>query len=141
MTPQELTILRRARRGTPVGDALRRHWLPVLPEGRLPNPDGEPVSLRVLNEPLVLFTDTTGRHGVIDAYCPHEGGSLARGENAQGGLTCLLHGWKFDVDGYRVDSAAVHVGPIRTANYPVAVARGRVWIYMGPPELAPPRPS
>ena len=131
MTPRELALLKQCGRSTPAGRALRRHWLPVLPESRLPEPDGEPVSLRVLGEPLVLFRDSAGRIGVIDAYCPHESGSLALGLNADGGLQCMLHGWKFDVEGNRVDSGAVHSGAARTKAYPVAVHQGLVWLYMG----------
>ena len=103
----------------------------MLPASRLPEPDGEPVSLRVLTEPLVLFRDSAGRIGVLDAYCPHEGGPLARGTNAEGGITCILHGWKFDVEGRRVDSGAVHGVPVRTASYPARVQDGIVWVFMG----------
>ena len=131
LSARELDVLRRASRSTPVGKALRRHWLPVLPASRLPEPDGEPVSLRVLTEPLVIFRDSEGRIGVLDAYCPHEQGSLARGINAEGGLTCILHGWKFDGEGRRVDSGAVHGAPVRTAAYPAVVHEGVVWVFMG----------
>lgn len=58
---------------------------------------------------------------MLDGYCPHEGGTLARRINADGGLTCILHGWKFDVEGHRVGSGAVHGVPVRTASYPAVV--------------------
>ena len=91
--------------------------------------------VRVLNEPLVLFRDSQGRIGALDAYCPHEGGSLSRARNEEEGLTCPLHGWKFDVTGRRVDPAAIHSGPVRTAAYAGKVCDGLVWIFMGTPGL------
>lgn len=83
----------------------------------------------------MLFRDSAGRIGVLDGYCPHEGGTLARGTNAKGGITCILHGWKFDVEGRRVDSGAVHGAPVRTASYPAVVHQGIV------PQLSGTRPS
>lgn len=89
----------------------------------------------------MLFVDSSGRIGVIDAYCPHESGSMAMGRNAENGLACMLHGWKFDVEGQRVDSGAVHAGPVRTRAYPAVRHKGAVWIYMGAEGERPALPS
>jgi phthalate 4,5-dioxygenase oxygenase subunit len=37
----------------------------------LPEVDGAPLRLRLFGEDLIAFRDTTGRDGIIDAYCPH----------------------------------------------------------------------
>jgi phenylpropionate dioxygenase-like ring-hydroxylating dioxygenase large terminal subunit len=86
---------------------------------------------------LVLFRDEAGRLGLLDAYCPHEGGSLAAGCVVDGGLQCMLHGWAFDVTGQRVDGGAKHQGAARTTAYPTAERDARVWAYLGLPEQQP----
>lgn len=141
LNARERDLLNRATRRTPVGQALRRHWLPVLAEADLPAADAPPVWLRVMGEALVLFRDTSGRLGVLDAYCPHEGGSLTNGRNGDNALQCMLHGWAFDVTGRRVDGGAAHQGAARTVAYPVRVRHGRVWVYLGPPEQQPEFPA
>ena len=36
-------------------------------------------------------------------FCAHRGASLFLGPNEEGGLRCLYHGWKCDVDGRILD--------------------------------------
>ena len=48
--------------GTPMGDVMRRYWMPILLERELAEPDGEPVKVQVLGERLVAFRDTNGKH-------------------------------------------------------------------------------
>ncbi len=141
LSAQETTVLRRATRYNPVGKALRRYWIPVLPVDQLPAADAPPVRLRVLNEHLIVFRDTSGRLGVLDAFCPHEGGSLAAGRNAEDGIQCMLHGWKYDVEGQRIDGGAVHVAAFKTISYPMVERQGLVWIYMGPAAERPAPPE
>lgn len=141
LRPHELALLKSAGRQTPHGQALRRHWLPVLAVSAVAEPDCAPVEIRVLNEPLILFRDSLGRLGALDAYCPHEGASLKWGMNREGGLACFIHGWKFDVEGNRVDGGAVHMRQVRTRTYPVTAVQGKVWVYLGDPDTAPPAPQ
>ena len=54
--------------------------------------------LMLLGEKLVAFRDSAGRVGVMDHRCPHRCASLFFGRNEEGGLRCVYHGWKFDVD-------------------------------------------
>lgn len=137
LSARELAALRDARRSTAVGQALRRHWLPVTATDRAPQIGGGPLRLRLLGEALVLFRDQDGRLGLLDAYCPHEGGSLAAGRVADGGLQCMLHGWAFAVTGQRVDGGATHQGASRTTAYPVRESDGTVWAYLGEPGSEP----
>lgn len=136
MRPQELALLKSAGPTTPHGKALRRHWLPVLAADAVAACDGPPVEVRVLNQPLVLFRDSGGRLGCLDAHCPHEGASLKWGINQEGGLACFIHGWKFDVEGLRIDSGAVHMRRVQTRAYPVLESGDKVWVFLG--ELPPP---
>lgn len=137
LSPRELAVLRDARRNTAVGQVLKRHWVPVTSTGRAPQIGDNPVRLHLLGEALVLFRDHDGRLGLIDAYCPHEGGSLAAGKVADGGLQCMLHGWAFAVTGQRVDGGATHQGASRTTAYPVREGGATVWAYLGEPGSEP----
>src|SRR6476661_3895155 len=89
--------------GTPMGEAFRRFWLPVMLPDELPSPDCAPVRLRVLGEDLIAFKDTAGTVAFVAQACPHRGASLFFGRNEEQGLRCVYHGWKFDATGACVD--------------------------------------
>ena len=132
--------------GTPMGGLFRRFWLPALLSSELPEPDGEPVRLKLLGEELITYRDTEGRVGCIDAYCPHRGAPMFFGRNEESGLRCIYHGWKFNVDGDCVHMPNCVEGDsyrekIKIAAYPAIEGGGLVWIYMGPKEKTPPPPG
>ena len=52
--------------GTPMGELLRRFWLPVLLSAELPEADGPPKKIVVMGEELLAFRDSRGVVGVID---------------------------------------------------------------------------
>ncbi|HJY92747.1 MAG TPA: Rieske 2Fe-2S domain-containing protein, partial [Candidatus Acidoferrum sp.] len=89
--------------GTPMGELLRRFWLPVLLSAELPEADCPPKKIVVMGEELLAFRDTRGVVGVIDQHCPHRGANLWLGRNEECGIRCVYHGWKFDTDGACVD--------------------------------------
>ena len=132
--------------GTPGGHMLRRYWLPACLASELPEPDGEPVRVRLLGEALVAFRDSNGRIGLLDEFCAHRRVSLWLGRNEQCGLRCVYHGWKYDVDGNCVDQMnepeeLQFTAKIHQRAYPTAEEGGIVWAYMGPTELTPPLPK
>ena len=49
------------------------------------------------------FATRDGKVGLLDEHCAHRGASLYFGKNADGGLRCWYHGWKYDVDGNCLD--------------------------------------
>ena len=57
--------------GTPMGEALRRYWMPALLDWELPEPDCPPVRVRLLGEELVAFRTTDGSVGLMEEFCPH----------------------------------------------------------------------
>jgi len=143
---EENELLVRVGPGTPMGELMRRFWLPALLETELPDADGKPVRITLLGEKLVAFRDTLGRIGLLDEHCPHRRASLALGVNEDCGLRCLYHGWKFDVNGQCLDTPAEPSGAtlakrMRTTAYPTHVAGGMIWAYMGPAEAKPPFPD
>jgi phthalate 4,5-dioxygenase len=132
--------------GTPMGDTMRRYWMPACLSSEIAEPDGAPVRVRLLGEDLVAFRDTKGRIGLLDEFCPHRRVSLYFGRNEECGLRCIYHGWKFDVDGSCLDQLnepeelqfkhKVHI-----TAYPTVELGGIVWAYLGPPEKMPPAPK
>ena len=85
--------------GTPMGNVFRRYWLPALLSSELAEPDGAPVRLKLLGEPLVAFRDSKGEVGLVDAFCPHRRAPMFLARNENCGIRCVYHGWKFDTHG------------------------------------------
>jgi phthalate 4,5-dioxygenase oxygenase subunit len=142
LTREENDLLCRVEGETPMGQLMRRHWLPACLSEEVAQPDGAPVRIRALGEELVAFRDSKGRLGVLDEHCPHRRASLALGRNEECGLRCLYHGWKFDVDGNVLEMASEPPGTrmnekIKQKSYPAREAGGFVWVYLGPPESMP----
>ena len=103
LSREENELMCRVGPGTPMGEYLRRFWFPALMSEELPEPDCPPIRVRLMGEDLVAFRDTNGRVGLVNNYCPHRRASLFFGRNEEGGLRCVYHGWKFDVNGDCVD--------------------------------------
>ena len=138
--------LTRTNRGTPMGEVMRRYWIPALLSKELPEPDCPPVRVRLLGEDLVAFRDTQGRIGLLDEFCPHRLASLFLGRNEECGLRCVYHGWKFDVAGNCLDmmneppDSDYHT-KVKITAYPTLEQGGLIWAYMGEPGLQPPPPN
>jgi phthalate 4,5-dioxygenase len=144
LSVEENERLTRTGPGTPMGDTLRRYWLPALLAWELPASDCPPVRVQLLGEKLVAFRDTRGRIGLLDEFCPHRRASLWLGRNEECGLRCVYHGWKFDVDGNCVDQMNEpdpFTDKIHLKAYPTVDLGGVIWAYMGPRDLQPPLPK
>jgi phthalate 4,5-dioxygenase len=132
--------------GTPMGNVMREHWLPVVQSHEIPESGGDPQRVRLLGEDLILFRDTSGRLGLLANSCTHRGASLFYGRNEEDGLRCVYHGWKFDVTGQCVDmpsepNESNFKDKIRQRSYPCAEYGGMVWTYMGPRKTPPELPQ
>lgn len=132
--------------GTPMGELLRRFWIPALLEEEITEPDCAPVRVRILGEDLVAFKDSDGKIGIVDAYCPHRRAGMFYGRNEECGLRCVYHGWKFNVSGECVDMPSEpeetdFKHKVKIKSYPAIARGGAVWIYMGPPDLKPALPN
>ncbi|MBU6502544.1 MAG: Rieske 2Fe-2S domain-containing protein [Burkholderiales bacterium] len=136
-------LLTRTGADTPMGQLVRRFWIPVLLSAELAEPDCPPKKVKVMGEDLLAFRDTTGRVGLVEPTCPHRGANLYFGRNEECGLRCVFHGLKFDVDGNCVD---IPIAPkdsnkerMRIKAYPTRESGDIIWAYMGPagemPEL------
>jgi phenylpropionate dioxygenase-like ring-hydroxylating dioxygenase large terminal subunit len=146
MTKEENELITRTGPGTPMGEVMRRYWIPAALSSELPEVDCPPVRVKLLGEKLVAFRDTRGRIGVLDEFCAHRRASLFLGRNEESGLRCVYHGWKFDVEGRCVDMpnespATDFKHSIRLKSYPALELGGVIWTYMGPKDKMPEPPK
>ncbi len=142
MTNEENDLLCRVEGDAPQGRLMRQHWTPVCLLEEVSEPDGVPVKARVFGENLVVFRDSDGRVGVLDEACPHRRASLVLGRNEEGGLRCLYHGWKMDVDGHVLEmasepAASGMVDKVKHKAYPVQEWGGMVWAWFGGADAVP----
>src|SRR5438067_8199411 len=144
LTQEENEFLTRVGPGTPMGDLLRRYWMPV---GYLEDlTDEQPTQfVRIMGEDLVLFKDKSGEVGLIQDHCPHRGASLLYGRVEERGIACAYHGWLYDTQGNCLETPAEPAGSnlhltVRQRSYPVQKVVGVYWAYLGPlPAPALPR--
>lgn len=149
LSNEDNEILCRVGKGTPMGELFRRFWLPALLSSELSGPDCEPRRLRILGEDLVAFRDSEGKVGIVSAYCSHKAAPLYFGRNEEGGLRCVYHGWKFDINGNCTEipnlPAKSNIRALKDkaaiTGYPVREAGGLAWIYMGPSDKMPEMPG
>ncbi|MGE4242441.1 Rieske 2Fe-2S domain-containing protein [Ramlibacter sp.] len=147
LTREENDLLCRVEGDAPMGRMMRRHWTPVCLLEEVAEPDGAPVRAQVYGGKLVVFRDSDGRVGVLDEACPHRHASLLYGRNEEGGLRCLYHGWKMDVDGNVLEmvsepAASGMADKVKHKSYPAKEWGGMVWGWFGAadavPEFVPP---
>lgn len=145
LTKEQNELLTRVGPGTPMGELMRRYWVPALLSWEIDEPDSPPVTIKLLGEELVAFRDTTGKVGIVDARCAHRRAHLFWGRNEECGLRCVYHGWKFDVNGQCVDMPSEppetnFKDKVRITAYPTFEIAGLIFCYMGPKEKQPPPP-
>jgi phthalate 4,5-dioxygenase oxygenase subunit len=142
LSREENEILTRVGASTPMGELMRRYWIPALLSEEIPAPDCPPVRVRLLGEDLVAFRDSHGSVGLLGEHCAHRGTSLVFGRNEECGLRCVYHGWKYDVDGNVLDTPAEPAASdfkkkLRHMAYPCKEVASMIFTYMGPAEKQP----
>jgi phthalate 4,5-dioxygenase oxygenase subunit len=142
LSNHENELLTRVGRETPMGELMRRYWIPALLSEEIPAPDCPPVRVRLLGEDLIAFRDSEGKIGLLGEHCSHRGTSLFFGRNEACGLTCIYHGWKYDVDGNVLDTPAEPADSdfkrkVRHTAYPCKEVAGIVFAYLGPADRQP----
>ena len=72
--------------GSPIGELLRRYWMPIAAVAEL---DDKPIlPVRVLGEDLILYRDRGGTYGLLERWCPHRRFDLAYGMIEDHGIRC-----------------------------------------------------
>ena len=125
--------------GTPMGELLRRYWMPIAAVAELDDHTTKPV--RLLGENLVLYKDKAGTYGLVDRHCPHRRADLSYGWADDCGLRCHYHGWLWDHTGRCLQQPfeetahpeARFKDRVRIKAYPVEAKAGLLWAYLGPP--------
>ncbi len=136
MDAKRQEMLTRVGSGTPMGELLRRYWMPVAASCEVKTQSSRRV--RLLCEDLVLYRDTAGRPALIEEKCPHRRASLAFGCIDGEGIRCPYHGWKFDGAGTCLETPAEPEGStlhqrVKATTYPVEELGGLILAYLGPP--------
>src|SRR2546428_1600806 len=125
--------------GTPMGELLRRYWMPIAAVAELDDRPTKPV--RLLGEDLVLYKDKAGSYGLVDQHCPHRRAGSAYGFVEECGLRCHYHGWLWDHTGRCLQQPfeetahpdARFKDRVRIKAYAVEAKAGLLWAYLGPP--------
>jgi phenylpropionate dioxygenase-like ring-hydroxylating dioxygenase large terminal subunit len=76
--------------------ALHRGWFVVASSQRLKT---KPLSVTLLDRPLVIARLQSGELLALDDCCPHRHVPLSAGRVIADGLQCRYHGWTFGTDG------------------------------------------
>jgi 5,5'-dehydrodivanillate O-demethylase len=124
--------------GMPMGNLLRRYWMPIAGASEFENESIKPI--RLMGEDLTLYKDSSGTFGLVDRHCPHRSADMSYGIVENCGLRCSYHGWRFDQHGRCVEQPyedltqpeARYRDKVRIKAYPVEERAGLIWAYMGP---------
>jgi 5,5'-dehydrodivanillate O-demethylase len=125
--------------GTPMGELLRRYWMPIAGVTELEDTPTKPV--RLMGEDLVLYRDKRGAYGLLDRHCAHRRADLSYGIVEECGLRCHYHGWLYDEKGRCLAQPYEEIAHpearfkdrITLKAYPVEAKAGLLWAYLGPP--------
>jgi 5,5'-dehydrodivanillate O-demethylase oxygenase subunit len=131
-------LLTQVSRGTPMGELLRRYWMPIAATSEFTTESVKPV--RLMGEDLTLYKDLNGTFGLVDRHCPHRCADMSYGFVEQSGLRCSYHGWLFGEDGRCLEQPYEDVAQpearyrdkVRITAYPVECKAGLIWAYLGP---------
>ena len=139
LRPEDHELLSRTGADTPMGDLLRRYWVPAALSEELPAPGCPQVRTRLMGEDLIVFRDPAGRVGLVHEFCQHRGASLYFGRVEEGGIRCSYHGWKYGFEGQCLDmpnepADSNFKHKICQTAYLCVERGGLVWAYMGPRE-------
>ncbi len=115
--------------------ALRRCWHPV---GYADELGQAPQPTALLDEPLVLWRDSTGAAHAFRDVCVHRGTALSLGVVDGDEIVCAYHGWR-----YRGDGACTEIPQLpdparvparaRAAAYRCAERHGLIWVALEEP--------
>jgi len=138
LTEEKNRLLTQVGPGTPMGNLLRRYWMPIAGISEFDSRSTKP--MRLMGEDLVLYKDLSGTFGLVDRRCAHRRADLAYGMVEQHGLRCNYHGWCFNQTGKCVEQPFEDTAfpernvkdKVTIKSYPIETKGGLVWAYMGP---------
>ena len=138
LSQEKNELLTKVGPGEPMGELLRRYWMPIAGVSEFDEVAVKPV--RLMGEDLVLYKDLSGNYGLIDRQCPHRRADLAYGFVESCGLRCNYHGWVYDQNGRCTEQPYEDLANpqvrlkerVKIKSYPVQEKAGMLWAYLGP---------
>jgi phenylpropionate dioxygenase-like ring-hydroxylating dioxygenase large terminal subunit len=101
----------------------------------------KPIGIRICDEDIVIFRDSTGTAVALDGRCPHRFAPLSRGCVKGDTIECGYHGLQFDRTGactHNPHGRQIVPPRARVRPYPIAERNGALWVWMGEAALADP---
>ena len=127
-------------RQTPDSLMLFGFWYRALPSGAVHR--GRLTKATLLETPLALGRDRSGRAFALRDACPHRGMPLSCGAMKGSDVECSYHGWRFDAHSGQctlipslVADQKLKVDRIYAGSYPCEERDEFVWVYL--PDPAP----
>ncbi|MDR2280272.1 MAG: 3-ketosteroid-9-alpha-hydroxylase subunit A [Gordonia sp. (in: high G+C Gram-positive bacteria)] len=117
--------------GAPTRFARGWHCLGLLKDFQ----DGKPHQVKAFGTQLVVFqTESDGAIKVLDAYCRHMGGNLAKGEVKGDSIACPFHDWRWGGNGRCTGIPyARRVPPVaKTRSWPTLERNGQLFVWHDP---------
>jgi 3-ketosteroid 9alpha-monooxygenase subunit A len=102
--------------------------------------DGEPHSINVFGQKLVVFRSGDGKINVLDGYCRHMGGDLSQGQVKGNEIACPFHDWRWGGDGRCKSVPYGKRAPrlARTATWTTLEQDGMLFVWNDPEGKPPP---
>lgn len=117
-------------------------WYPVVPSSKLKKLKSH--SFKIGSQRIVIFRGDDGKVRAMDAFCPHMGADLGRGEVTGNEIRCYFHRWKYDGEGNLNEIPCKSKLPfnLKIQNYDSEEAYGFIWVYSGKKASYPvPKPA
>src|SRR5688572_8316214 len=86
LSREQNELFTRVGSGTPMGDLLRRYWMPIAAIAEFENLTVKPV--RLMGEDLVLYKDLDGAFGLVDRHCAHRRADMSYAFVEKCGIRC-----------------------------------------------------
>ncbi|MGB3301588.1 Rieske 2Fe-2S domain-containing protein [Gordonia sp. (in: high G+C Gram-positive bacteria)] len=122
--------------GAPTRFARGWHCLGLLKDFR----DGKPHQIKAFGTELVVFQgENDGQLHILDAYCRHMGGNLAKGQVKGDSIACPFHDWRWGGNGRCTGIPyARRVPPVaKTKSWPVLERNGQLFVWHDPENSKP----
>ncbi|MFK7841791.1 MAG: Rieske 2Fe-2S domain-containing protein [Sphingorhabdus sp.] len=91
-------------------------------------------AIQILDDPIVLFRNGSGKISALHDACPHRFAPLSLGKWKDGILACGYHGLEFDGSGaciHNPHGKGLIPKALGVRSYPVAERYGMIWIWAG----------